>query len=92
MKPIFNVSSQANHYIQQFINDIASNEDLSAKTLTQYTSDLRHLADWYEGEGHRHQEKEVYFAPREMTTPTLIHYREYMQKVRSLKPKTINGD
>src|SRR5699024_789042 len=90
MKPIFNVSSQASHYIQQFINDIASNEDLSAKTLTQYTSDLRHLADWYEGERHRHQEKEVYFGPREMTTPTLIHYREYMQKIRSLKPKTIN--
>lgn len=90
MKPSFTVSSQANHYIQQFINDIESNEDLSAKTLTQYASDLRHLADWYEGSWHRHQAKEVYFAPKEMTTPTLIHYREYMQKVRSLKPKTIN--
>src|SRR5699024_12232989 len=90
MKPIFNVSSQANHYIQQFINDLASNEDLSAKTLTQYTSDLRHLADWYEGERHRHQEKEIYFAPREMTTPTLFHYRDYMQKALSLLINIIN--
>lgn len=48
------------------------------------------MADWYEGSWHRHQEEEVYFASNEMTTPTLIHYREYMQKIRSLKPKTIN--
>lgn len=90
MRPSFNVSSQANNYIQQFINDLKLNEDLSAKTLIQYASDLRHLADWYEGSWHRHQEKEIRFAPNEMTTPTLIHYREYMQKIRSLKPKTIN--
>lgn len=90
MKPIFHVSSQANHHIQRFINDLALSEDLSAKTLTQYTSDLRHLADWYERKWHRYQEEEIYFAPNEMTTPTLIHYREYMQKVRSLKPNTIN--
>ncbi|WP_090399036.1 site-specific integrase [Natribacillus halophilus] len=60
--------------MQLFINDLESSEDLSAKTLTQYASDLRHLANWYEHSWHRHQEEEIHFVPNEITTPTLIHY------------------
>jgi integrase/recombinase XerC len=86
----FHISTQAEGWIQRFIFDLRTNEDLNEKTLSQYTSDLRHFTDWVEGSWSISQEEEVFFDPTQITTPTLIRYREFMQTVRSLKPATIN--
>lgn len=84
------ISSHANTCIQVFINSLAENEDLNKKTLTEYASDLRNFAHWFEGTWHNYQEDPPQFDPLEITTPTITQYREYMQNVRSLKPATIN--
>jgi len=84
------ISSHANTCIQDFINSLAENEDLNKKTLLEYTSDLRNFAHWFEGTWHNYQESPPEFDPLEITTTTIIQYREYMQNVRSLKPATIN--
>jgi integrase/recombinase XerD len=89
MSVSFHISTQAEDWIQRFIFDLRTNEDLNEKTLNQYTSDLRHFTDWVEASWNTRQE-EVLFDPTQITTPTLICYREFMQTVRSLKPATIN--
>ncbi|SFQ42369.1 tyrosine-type recombinase/integrase [Salibacterium halotolerans] len=84
------ISSDAEDWIQKFIYDLKSNEDLSSKTLKQYSGDLRHLANWTETTWNRHQDKDISFCPTQMTTPTIGRYREFMQTVQSLRPATIN--
>ena len=83
-------SSSAQKKIDLFTWHLKNHEDLNVKTINEYDSDLRNLAFWFEGSWQEHQEKETPFAPEEITTPTLIHYREYMQLIRKLKPATIN--
>ncbi|PTX55104.1 integrase/recombinase XerC [Melghirimyces profundicolus] len=84
------VSDRAEEWIHRFIDDLATHEDLNPKTLRDYASDLRHFAVWVETGWNNYQEEEQVFHPSEITTPTLIRYREYMQTVRSFKPATIN--
>lgn len=84
------ISNQAEHWIDRFIDDLTTHDDLSPKTLREYAGDLRLLAEWMETSWSTHQEEDRNFHPAKMTTPTLIRYREYMQTVRSLKPATVN--
>nr|WP_246258858.1 tyrosine-type recombinase/integrase [Kroppenstedtia pulmonis] len=65
-------------------------DDLNPKSLRDYAGDLRLLAAWVETGWNTHQEEDRDFHPADITTPTLIRYREYMQNVRSLKPATVN--
>lgn len=59
--------------------------------MSQYTSDLRHFAQWVEASGNNGQEHAVLFDPTQMTTPTVMRYREFMQTIRALKPATVNS-
>jgi len=83
-------SPSAQKKIDLFTWHLKNHEDLDVKTINEYDSDLRNLAFWFEGSWQQHQEAEISFSPEEITTPTLIHYREFMQLIRKLKPATIN--
>lgn len=86
----FEVSEQAQGWIDRFVSDLGAKEDLSPKTLKEYASDLRHLADWFEATWNSHREEETLFHPAAIATKTLIRYRDYMQLNQNLKPATIN--
>ena len=87
-KPV--ISSQAETVIQDFIKRLSESDDLSQKTLGEYESDLRDFASWFEATWNNHHEVFPEFHPTEITTPTIIQYREHLHKVRSLKPATVN--
>lgn len=63
-------------------------EDLTAASIRNYLSDLRHFIVWYE------TEQEVYvhdrFTPQGITTPALTRYRSYLQSVQLQKPALVN--
>lgn len=86
----FQISGQAKEWIERFINELQTKEDLSNKTLKDYASDLKHLADWFEATWNSYSENETLFHPAAIATKTLIRYREYMQLNQRLKPTTIN--
>ena len=87
-KPV--ISSKAETVIQDFIKRLSESDDLSKKTLGDYESDLRDFASWFEVTWNSYNEDLPEFHPAEITTPTIIQYREHLQKVRSLKPATVN--
>ncbi|OPY56653.1 MAG: Tyrosine recombinase XerC [Pelotomaculum sp. PtaU1.Bin035] len=84
------VSERADDCITEFIRSLSENEDLNQKTLREYASDLRNLAHWFEETWSSHSEGSICFQPSEITTPTIVQYREYLQKIRCLKPATVN--
>ncbi|MCL5290194.1 MAG: tyrosine-type recombinase/integrase [Bacillota bacterium] len=84
------VSAPADTCINEFIQSLSTNEDLNQKTLREYTSDLRNFASWFEEIWGIHGEGSIHFHPSEITTPTIVQYREYLQKIRCLKPATVN--
>ncbi|MDA8210381.1 MAG: tyrosine-type recombinase/integrase [Clostridia bacterium] len=84
------VSAQAEDCISEFIQSLSENEDLNQKTLREYTSDLRNFAHWFEETWSIHREGTMFFHPSEIITPIIVQYREYLQKIRCLKPATVN--
>lgn len=90
MNSTSHLSTQAVGWIQRYIFDLRTGEDLNEKSISQDTSDLRHFAEWVEASWNTGQEHEIFFDPVKMTTPTLIRYREFMQTIRFLKPTTVN--
>jgi integrase/recombinase XerD len=70
-----------------------SQEDLAPASLRNYLSDVRHFMAWYEA---REAEQAVDdqrgsdFDVQAITTPTLTHYRSYLQTVRRQKPASVN--
>ena len=84
------VSAQAEKCINEFIRSLSENEDLNQKTLREYTSDFRNFANWFEEIWDSHSEGFMCFHPSEIATPTIVQYREYLQKIRCLKPATVN--
>ena len=84
------ISAIAEKCINEFIRSLSENEDLNQKTLREYASDLRNFAFWFEETWGSHNEGSIYFHPSEIATPTIVQYREYLQKIRCLKPATIN--
>ena len=71
---------------------LGKHEDLSAPTVRNYLSDLRHFAGWYEAsyfEGTQGDEGAC-FDPTVITTPAITAYRSWMQHTARLKPATVN--
>ncbi len=65
---------------------LREHEDLSAPTLRNYLSDLRHFAAWYEASYIEGGEGGTCFHPAEITTPAITAYRGWMQHTGNLKP------
>src|SRR5947209_6990045 len=63
-------------------------EDLTAASIRNYLSDLRHFIAWYETE----QEARAHdcFTPQGITTPALTRYRTYLQTVQLQKSASVN--
>jgi len=64
-------------------------EDLSAKSIRNYLSDLRQFMSWCECSW-RDEHDERSFTPQRMASPLLIRYRSYLQTTLWLKPSSIN--
>ncbi|MCX7914615.1 MAG: site-specific integrase, partial [Thermodesulfovibrionales bacterium] len=82
-------SDEAIYIISNFISDISSKEDLNPKTIKEYHGDLNHFANWFENIDAISENSNI-FTCENIATPTLIRYRDYMQKTIKLKPATIN--
>jgi integrase/recombinase XerD len=63
-------------------------EDLTAASIRNYLSDLRHFIAWYETE--REAPVHDYFTPQGITTPALTRYRTYLQTAGRQKPASVN--
>ena len=87
MKQTIHISESGQQVIRDFIETLAGQEDLNPKTLKEYASDLRHFITWFEFSGH---EDGIIFHIEDVATPTLMRYRDAMQKDMKLKPATIN--
>jgi integrase/recombinase XerD len=77
------------HYEQT----VRSQEDLAPASLRNYLSDVRHFMAWYEArEAERavDDQKQSDFDAAAITTPTLTHYRSYLQTVQRQKPASVN--
>jgi integrase/recombinase XerD len=64
-------------------------EDLVAKSIRNYLSDLRQFMAWCEW-GFREEQDERSFTPQAIAPSLLIRYRTYLQTTLWLKPSTIN--
>ncbi len=69
---------------------LREHEDLSAPTLRNHLSDLRHFAAWYEASYIEGQTEGASFDPADVATPAITAYRSWMQHEAHLKPATIN--
>src|SRR5690348_11252694 len=76
--------------LAQYEQRLRTEEDLTAVTIRNYLSDLRHFAAWCESIWKQGREEELSFTPEAVTTPTLIDYRTYLQQVLHLKPNSVN--
>ncbi len=81
------LSSEGAEAVDSYGRYLREHEDLSAPTLRNYLSDLRHFAAWYEAS---YIEGGAAFHPREVTTPAITAYRSWMQHEARLKSATIN--
>jgi len=83
-----NVSTQGELIITKFIEALTIREDLKPKTLKEYTGDLKQFIGWFEAP--EHHEEDIIFCLEDVSTPTLTQYRDFMQRIKQLKPATIN--
>lgn len=90
MREPYPISTEAQAFIQNFIQALSVTADLNPKTLKEYAGDLKHFITWFETAGASSQDDTIIFCPEEVVTPTLTRYREAMQRVMELKPATIN--
>ena len=77
---------------QQALDQYASalqQEDLEAKSIRNYLSDLRQLMAWCE-RSWREEQDERSFTPQAIAPSLLIRYRAYLQTTLWLKPSSIN--
>lgn len=84
------ISDKSVNIINNFITDLKFKEDLSQKTLKEYSGDIKHFVTWYESSTTEYSEDQTVFNIENIATPTITKYRETMQKVIKLKPSTIN--
>lgn len=76
--------------LAQYEQRLRTEEDLTAATIRNYLSDLRHFAVWCESLWKQGCEKERSFTLGAVTTPTLTDYRTYLQHELALKPNSVN--
>src|SRR5712691_3313216 len=84
------LSATGEQVLAQFERRLRTEEDLTAVTIRNYLSDLRHFAAWCETIWKQGREEEPSFTPEAVTTPTLTDYRSYLQQVLHLKPNSVN--
>jgi integrase/recombinase XerC len=86
------VSAAGQDALDQYGTYLRDEEDLSASTVRNYLSDLRHFAAWCETTWEEGSEQEAGqpFTPSNVSTPTITRYRSYLQTVLRLKPASIN--
>jgi hypothetical protein len=75
--------------LKQYEQRLCLKEDLAAATIRNYLSDVRHFASWCESIWQQGCEESQSFTPEAVASPTLTHYRTYLQ-ARQLKPNSIN--
>lgn len=75
--------------LAQYEQRLRVEEDLSSATIRNYLSDLRHFMAWCESLWQQGREEGQSFTPEAVTSPTLTHYRTYLQTLQ-LKPNSIN--
>src|SRR5450432_4173359 len=75
--------------LAQYERRLRVEEDLSNATIRNYLSDLRQFIAWCESLWQQGREDTCSFMPEAVTSPTLTHYRTYLQ-TRQLKPNSIN--
>ncbi len=76
--------------LDQYEQQVRTQEDLTAATIRNYLSDLHHFAAWYESLRCLGREEALAFRPEAITTPTLTDYRTYLQQTLGLKPNSVN--
>src|SRR5579864_6957997 len=84
------LSSAGEHVLARYEQRLRTEEDLTAVTIRNYLSDLRHFAAWCEAIWKQGREEERAFTPEAVTTPTLTDYRSYLQQVLHLRPNSVN--
>src|SRR5947209_17106564 len=84
------LSATGQQVFDNYERTLRTEEDLSAVTIRNYLSDLRHFAAWCESTWKRGQEGERPFTPSAVTTPTITDYRAYLQHTLRLKPASVN--
>ncbi len=85
-----NVSPEGLLALNQYIDYLHHEQDLSADTRRNYLSDLRQFAAWCEASWSEGQEAVHAFAPTAVATVLITQYRAYLQTVCKLQPATIN--
>jgi len=84
------LSTDGSRAIEGYGQYLREEQDLSAPTLRNYMSDLRHFAAWCEGSWGEGEDEARPFDPTAVTTPTITGYRSHLRTVLGLKPATIN--
>jgi len=83
------LSSVGEQVLAQYERRLRVEEDLSSATIRNYLSDLRQFIAWCESLWQQGREDTSSFTPEAVTSPTLTHYRTYLQALQ-LKPNSIN--
>jgi integrase/recombinase XerD len=84
------LSPSGQQLLDRFEQQLRTQEDLTAATIRNYLSDVRHFAAWYESMGCVACEEEPAFRVEAITTPTITDYRTYLQQTLRLKPNSVN--
>jgi integrase/recombinase XerD len=84
------LSTPGERALTQYEQQLRCEEDLTAVTIRNYLSDLRHFAAWCESIWKQGREEEISFTPERVTTPTMTDYRSYLQQELGLKPNSVN--
>ena len=83
------LSQTGEQVLAQYEQRLCIEEDLSRATIRNYLSDLRHFVAWCESIWQQGREESRPFTPEAVTSPTLTHYRTYLQTLQQ-KPNSIN--
>jgi integrase/recombinase XerC len=83
------LSGTGEQALKQYEQRLCIEEDLTATTIRNYLSDLRHFVAWCESTWQQGHEESRSFTPEAVTSPTLTHYRTYLQALQ-LKANSIN--
>ena len=83
------LSATGEEALKDYEKRLSIEEDLAIATVRNYLSDLRHFVAWCESFWHQGCEESRTFAPEAVTSPTLTHYRTYLQTLQQ-KPNSIN--
>ncbi len=84
------LSGTGEHVLALYERRMHTEEDLTAVTIRNYLSDLRHFAVWCESLWSQGREEKSPFTPGAVTTPALTDYRTYLQQELHLKPNSVN--